>query len=55
MGGDVQVFEIQENSDVTFRLYDWNHIDAKTGKPMPPQADLVIPELVRNVIIKSEK
>ena len=24
-------FEVQENSDVTFRLYDWDHIDPKTG------------------------
>lgn len=30
--GDLVVFEIQENSDVTFRLYDWDHIDAKTGQ-----------------------
>lgn len=30
---DVVVFEIQENSDVTFRLYDWDRIDEKTGKP----------------------
>jgi mannose-6-phosphate isomerase len=37
--GDVVVFEVQENSDVTFRLYDWNHIDAKTGKPRPLQVD----------------
>ncbi len=33
LGGDVVVFEIQQNSDVTFRLYDWGHVDAKTGKP----------------------
>jgi mannose-6-phosphate isomerase len=33
------VFEIQENSDVTFRLYDWDHIDAKTGRPRPLQVD----------------
>ncbi len=33
LGGDVVVFEVQENSDVTFRLYDWDHIDAKTGQP----------------------
>ena len=33
LGGDIVVFEVQENSDVTFRLYDWNHVDAKTGKP----------------------
>ena len=33
LGGDVVVFEIQRNSDVTFRLYDWDHVDAKTGQP----------------------
>lgn len=27
------VFEVQENSDVTFRLYDWERIDPKTGIP----------------------
>ncbi len=37
--GDVVVFEIQENSDVTFRLYDWDHVDAKTGEPRPLQVD----------------
>ena len=30
LGGGVMVFEVQENSDVTFRLYDWNHVDPKT-------------------------
>jgi mannose-6-phosphate isomerase len=39
MGGDIVVFEVQENSDVTFRLYDWNHVDAKTGKPRALQVD----------------
>jgi len=33
------VFEVQENSDVTFRLYDWNHVDAKTGNPRALQVD----------------
>jgi len=33
------VFEIQRNSDVTFRLYDWGHIDAKTGKPRELEVD----------------
>ena len=37
--GDVVVFEVQENSDVTFRLYDWNHVDAKTGRPRPLQVE----------------
>jgi mannose-6-phosphate isomerase len=39
LGGDVVVFEIQRNSDVTFRLYDWGHIDAKTGKPRELEVD----------------
>ncbi len=36
---DVVVFEVQENSDVTFRLYDWDRTDPKTGKPRPLQVD----------------
>jgi mannose-6-phosphate isomerase len=39
LGGGIVVFEVQQNSDVTFRLYDWGHIDAKTGQPRPLQVD----------------
>ncbi len=39
LGGDIVVFEVQQNSDVTFRLYDWDHVDAKTGKPRKLQVD----------------
>ncbi|MEO6910709.1 MAG: type I phosphomannose isomerase catalytic subunit [Edaphobacter sp.] len=39
LGDDVVVFEVQQNSDVTFRLYDWGHVDAKTGKPRELQVD----------------
>jgi len=39
LGGNIVVFEIQENSDVTFRLYDWGHVDAKTGHPRALQID----------------
>jgi mannose-6-phosphate isomerase len=39
LGGDVVVFEIQQNSDVTFRLYDWGHVDAKTSKLRELQVD----------------
>jgi mannose-6-phosphate isomerase len=39
LGGDVVVFEIQQNSDTTFRLYDWGHIDTKTRKPRALQVD----------------
>src|SRR5271154_5221137 len=37
LGGGVVVFEVQENSDVTFRLDDWNRVDAKTGRARPLQ------------------
>jgi len=36
---DVMVFEVQENSDVTFRLYDWDHVDPQTGQHRPLQVD----------------
>ena len=39
LGGDVVVFEVQQNSDVTFRLYDWDHVDGKTGQPRELQVD----------------
>src|ERR1700744_4638473 len=39
---DVVVFEVQENSDVTYRLYDWDRIDEKTGKPRDLQVDEAI-------------
>ena len=37
--GDLVVFEVEENSDVTFRFYDWDRVDPKTGKPRPLQVD----------------
>jgi mannose-6-phosphate isomerase len=39
LGGDVVVFEVQQNSDTTFRLYDWGHVDAKTGSPRELQVE----------------
>ena len=38
LGGTV-IFEVQENSDVTFRLYDWDRIDSKTGAPRELQVE----------------
>jgi mannose-6-phosphate isomerase len=37
--GGLVVFEVQENSDVTFRLYDWDHVDAKTHQARPLQVE----------------
>lgn len=39
LGGDLVVFEIQQNSDATFRLYDWDRGDARTGQPRALQVD----------------
>jgi mannose-6-phosphate isomerase len=39
LGGGVVIFEVQENSDVTFRLYDWDHIDPSTGHPRALQVE----------------
>ena len=36
---DVVVFEVQENSDVTFRLYDWDNVDPQTGQRRPLQVE----------------
>ena len=36
---DVIVFECQENSDATYRLYDWDRVDEKTGKPRDLQVE----------------
>jgi mannose-6-phosphate isomerase len=52
LGDDVVVFEIQQNSDVTFRLYDWGHVDAKTGQPRPLQ---VTPFVVTTTPVEREK
>ena len=37
-GGNVLV-EIQQNSDTTYRLFDWNRIDRATGKPRELHVD----------------
>jgi mannose-6-phosphate isomerase len=39
LGDGVVVFEVQENSDVTFRLFDWEHVDPATGRLRPLQVE----------------
>jgi mannose-6-phosphate isomerase len=36
---DVVVFELQQNSDVTFRLFDWDHVDSRTRQPRSLQVE----------------
>ena len=33
IGADILLFEVQQTSDITYRLFDWNRVDAKTGQP----------------------
>ena len=33
IGAGLMMFEVQQTSDITYRLYDWDRVDAKTGKP----------------------
>ncbi len=39
LGDDVVVFEIQQNSDTTYRLYDWGHVDPVTHEPRALQVE----------------
>lgn len=33
IGSNLLLFEVQQTSDITYRLYDWDRVDAKTKKP----------------------
>ena len=33
IGAGVLLFEVQQTSDITYRLYDWGRVEAKTGRP----------------------
>jgi mannose-6-phosphate isomerase len=33
IGADILLFEVQQTCDTTYRLYDWDRVDAKTGRP----------------------
>ena len=46
LGDGVVVFEIQQNSDVTYRLYDWDHIDPKSGRRRALQVEQALACLV---------
>jgi mannose-6-phosphate isomerase len=35
IGAGLLLFEIQQTSDITYRLYDWGRVDPKTGRPRP--------------------
>jgi mannose-6-phosphate isomerase len=33
IGAETFLFEVQQTSDITYRLYDWDRVDARTGQP----------------------
>jgi len=35
IGAGLMIFEVQQTSDVTYRLHDWNRVDPKTGQSRP--------------------
>ena len=35
IGGGCRLYEVQQTSDTTWRLHDWNRVDPKTGLPRP--------------------
>ena len=39
IGANILLFEVQQTSDITYRLYDWDRIDAKTGRPRELHVD----------------
>ena len=51
LGVGIVVFEVQQNSDVTYRLYDWDHIDPRTGYERTLQTEQA---LIRRKIVKHD-
>jgi mannose-6-phosphate isomerase len=39
IGRDILMFEVQQTCDTTYRLYDWDRVDAKTGRPRQLHVD----------------
>jgi mannose-6-phosphate isomerase len=39
IGANILIFEVQQTSDITYRLYDWDRVDAKTGQPRDLHVD----------------
>jgi len=39
IGAGILLFEVQQTSDITYRLYDWDRVDARTGRPRDLHVD----------------
>lgn len=39
IGADILLFEVQQTCDITYRLYDWDRVDARTGRPRDLHVD----------------
>ncbi|HEX4638253.1 MAG TPA: type I phosphomannose isomerase catalytic subunit [Chthoniobacterales bacterium] len=39
IGAGNVLIEVQQNSDTTYRVFDWNRVDESTGKPRPLHVD----------------
>ena len=45
IGSGILLAEIQQTSDVTYRIFDYNRVDAKTGKPRELHTELALDAL----------
>lgn len=45
IGGGILLYEIQETSDITYRLYDWDRVDA-SGRPRESHLEQGLPAIV---------
>jgi mannose-6-phosphate isomerase len=39
IGSNLLLFEVQQTSNITYRLYDWDRVEAKTGRPRQLHVD----------------
>ncbi len=49
IGPGIVIAEIQQNSNTTYRLYDWNRIDSNTGKPRTLHIEKAIKAMCEDV------
>ena len=56
LGGGITVFEVQQTCDTTYRLFDWDRIDARTGRPRELHIDpaLASTDFARGPVVRTK-
>lgn len=57
LGGGITIFEVQQTCDTTYRLFDWNRVDARTGRPRALHVEqaLACTDFKRGPVLPSER